>query len=61
MCIEDFTYNLKNFEGICGFTVEGTVEDVRARSRFAQEVGTVGALYRLSYQIKCSVLQYTYH
>jgi hypothetical protein len=61
MCMEDFTYNLKNFEGICGFTVEVTLEDVRARSRFAQEVRTAGALYRLSYQIKCLVLQYAYH
>lgn len=45
MCMEDFTYNLKNFEGICSFTVEVTLEDVRARSRFAQEVRTAGALY----------------
>jgi len=61
MYMEDFTYNLKNFEGICGFTVEVTLEDVRASSRFAQEVRTYGALYRLPYQIKCLVLQYTYH
>jgi len=65
MCMEDFTYNLKNFEGICGCTVEVTLEDVRPTSRFAQEVRNAGALYTyfygLSYQIKCLVLQYTYH
>jgi len=65
MCMKDFTYNLKNFEGISGFTVEVTMEDVTARSRFAQEVRTAGALYTyfygLSHQIKCLVLQYTYH
>jgi len=49
--MEDFTYNLKNFEGICGFTVEVALEDVRTRSRFTQEVGTACALYSLSYQI----------
>lgn len=63
--MEDFTYDLKNFEGICGFTVDVTLEDVRARSRFAQEIRTAVALYRylygLSYQIKCLALQYTYH
>jgi hypothetical protein len=47
--MEDLTYNFKNFEGICGFTVEVTLEDVRARSRLVQEVRTAGALYRLSY------------
>jgi hypothetical protein len=65
--MEDFTYDLKNFEGICGFTVDVTLEDVRARSRLAQEIRTAGALYRylygVSYQIlvKCLVLHYTYH
>jgi hypothetical protein len=49
MCIEDFTYYLKNFEGICGFTVDVTLEDI-GRSRFAQEIRTAGALYRYLYK-----------
>jgi hypothetical protein len=44
--MEDITYNFKD---ICGFTVEVSLEDVRARSRFAQEVRTDGALYRYFY------------
>ena len=56
-----FYLQFENSEGICGFTVEVKMEDVRARSHFAQEVRTAGALYRnfygLSYQIKCLVLQ----
>ena len=63
--MENVTYNLKGFEGICFLTVYITSVNVRARSRFTQLVWTAGALYRyfcgLFYPVKCLVLQYTYH